>query len=71
MTLREFERKAIKAARTRLEIPNGWWGEWSDITNGVVRVKRNGLVWTIVRRGKVISRHDSRTFAIAKARRIK
>jgi len=58
----------IRIAERNLGVPPGWWGTWHDVhgSDGL-RVKYNGLGWTLSRNGTLISRHDSRAFAIKKA----
>lgn len=68
MTRAQFIVKATREAERNLRIPPGWWGTWNDVTNGAARVKFSGSCWTVSIRGKRISRHDSRAFAISKAR---
>jgi hypothetical protein len=72
MTRKAFEAKAIHAMEQRLFIPTGWWGVWTDVQgpNGVRVAYSAGGGWRIVVRGKVVSRHDARTYAIMKARKL-
>jgi hypothetical protein len=71
VTRREFVDKAKFAAERRLGIPTGWWGTWTDVTNGVVRVTFTRRWWRVSCAGRTVSRHDSRSFAIAKARKVR
>lgn len=72
MTRKQFIDKATREYERRLGIPAGWWGRYGDITDGVRRVHITAsMTWTLSLRGRVISRHDSRTGAINKARRTK
>lgn len=70
MTLSEFTKRALRAEQQRLRIPPGWWGTYQDVTNGTVRVRFTGSCWRISCAGMTISRHDSRDFAISKARKL-
>lgn len=72
MTRSQFTARAIRNAERDLGVPPGWWGTWRDVTDGAVRVSvyaRSG--WKITLRGKRISTHDSRSFAITKARKLR
>lgn len=79
MTYPEFVAKTIRAAERELQVPVGWWGTWRDVTNGKerVRLSRNAWILSTTRgqgtrsRAVVVSRHDSRAFAIAKARKVR
>lgn len=74
MTRAEFTVFAIKAAERALQVPPGWWGTWRDVTNGIERVRLSRDAWVLSTtrgqgtrsRARVISRHDSRAFAISK-----
>lgn len=72
MTRKEFEAKAIREAEKALGVPAGWWGTWRDVRGPRgVRVRYSGrFTWTLSQRGKRISKHDSRSFAITKARKL-
>jgi hypothetical protein len=72
MKIEEFEKRAIRKAQRSLGIPDGWWGTREIVEGpGGVRVSwtRNG-VWIIRVYGKIISKHNSRSFAIAKAKKL-
>lgn len=70
MTLDQFTKLAVRIEQQRLRIPTGWWGTYRDVTNGAARVKFTGSCWRITHHGKLVSRHDSRDFAISKARKL-
>lgn len=72
MTRQQFIDKATRAAERKLLIPFGWWGTWQDVHGPAgqrVRFSRSYWVVSSAHRG-VISRHDSRAGAIAKAKRL-
>lgn len=71
MTREQFIERAIKAEERRLGIPPGWWGERIDVRGPQGQRVRlaNGYVWVFSFYGGEVSRHDSRAFAIAKARK--
>jgi len=68
----QFEQKTIRDAEIYLGVPVGWWGTYGDVTNGPVRVYRNSTntCWIVSVRGREVSRHDSREYAIKKARKL-
>lgn len=73
MTRQEFIERATRAKEKRLGIPPGWWGTWGDVRGPQgqrVTLSRRSRVWIYRHGGREISRHDSRSFAIAKARRV-
>lgn len=88
MTRKEFEAKAVRDAERKLGVPPGWWGTYTGVTNGCVRVmfSSHSRAWVVSRldfdddklvrgvRGgavwRVVSKHDSRSFAISKARKL-
>lgn len=70
MTRAQFEAKAVRDMERAIRVPPGWWGTWNDVTNGTVRVRFSGTCWTISVRGKRVSRHDSRSSAVSKARKL-
>lgn len=70
MTRAQFMARAIHDAEKRLQIPAGWWGTWKDVTNGKVRVNFTGSCWRLRHNGKLISKHDSRSFAISKGEKL-
>lgn len=73
MTRKQFLEKAARAEERRLKIPAGWWGGYTDIRgpNGErVRFSAHGRYWLITFNGGQVSRHDSRAFAISKARKL-
>lgn len=70
MTRKQFIDKATRGAERSLGVPAGWWGTYQDVTNGVVRVTFTKRWWRISRTGVTVSRHDSRSFAISKARKV-
>lgn len=70
MTRNQFIDKATRAAERSLGVPAGWWGTHQDVTNGTVRVTFTKRWWRVSKMGRTISRHDSRSFAISKARKL-
>lgn len=72
MTRTEFERRAVRDAEQRIGVPAGWWGTARKIygPNGVTVFSNPGCTWTVRRYGALVSRHDSRSYAIQKARRL-
>jgi hypothetical protein len=72
MTRAEFIARATRAAEQEMGVPAGWWGMYRDVRgpNGT-RVHWSSNAWTIRDSdGKMVSRHDSRQFAIRKAVRL-
>ena len=73
MTRQQFEQRAILLAERTLGIPPGWWGTYRDVHGPAgERARAVGYGspdWVVSWRGTVMSRHDSRAGAIAKARR--
>ena len=72
MTRHEFEKHAIRIAERNLGVPPGWWGNYADVHGPAgerVYKVRGSSGWAVSLRSKVISRHDSRSYAIAKARK--
>lgn len=72
MTRKQFEKAAIRAAERALKVPAGWWGTWQHVCgpNGAeVRFARGGH-WVLRHKGKIVSKHDSRAFAIVKGRKL-
>lgn len=71
MTRRQFIERAVRDAERFLGIPAGWWGKYHDVTNGGVRVHfTSHRFWRVSIRGRKVSDHDSRAFAIRKAARL-
>ena len=71
MTRAQFEERAIREAEKRLGIPVGWWGTYSNVFGPAgERVYFYAPGWTVKFRGQMVSRHDSRAYAIAKARKL-
>ena len=69
MTRAWFEKRAIRKAEQRLGVARGWWGTYADVHGPAgERVRRSGWVWIVSQDGVVVSRHESRRYAIAKAR---
>jgi len=70
-----FIKRAIKEARSRIRVPEGWFGDWRHVyaVNGVhvveVHFAEQGY-WRLVFDGKKVSVHDSRSFAIAKGSKL-
>ena len=71
MTRGQFEERAIRQAEKRLGIPAGWWGTYSDVWGPAgEHVYLNRFIWAVSLHGRLVSRHDSRAYAIAKARKV-
>ena len=72
MTRQQFIDKATRVAERDLGIPAGWWGTWRDVYGpGGIRVSFMASGgWHLTQRGKSVSKHDSRAFAITKARKL-
>ena len=74
MTRAQFEERAIRQAEKRLGIPAGWWGEyshvWGPAGEHVYYQVRNRFIWAVSVDGRLVSRHESRAYAIAKARKL-
>ena len=72
MTRKQFVARAVKEAERRLGVPPGWWGTYDDVRGpGGVRVRlinRRSGRWTVRVGKRLVSKHDSRAFAIKKAR---
>ena len=74
MTRKKFIDSAVREAERKLGVPAGWWGTYRDVRGpGGRRVyfgSANGCRgWIVSINGKPITAHDSRSGAIAKARR--
>jgi hypothetical protein len=67
MTRRQFEAKAVKTEQRRLGIPAGWWGRWTDVTNGYMRVYFRGGCWRVAGCGIAVTKHNLRAIAIKRA----
>jgi hypothetical protein len=70
MTREEFCVKAIRDAEKGLYLPPGWWGKYVDVHGPHGLRVRFSSCWVLSRDGKVVSKHDSRAVAIAKARKL-
>ena len=72
MTRKDFEKKAILDAERRLGVPPGWWGTWKKVhgPKGIVVRAMAGLGWSLRQNGALVSKHDSRAFAISKGKRL-
>lgn len=71
MTRPEFIAKAIHSAEKSLGIPAGWWGTWRHVQGPRGQeVRCTGQCWIVRYRGAVVSRHDVRSGAIGKARKL-
>lgn len=76
MTRQQFIDRATRDAERALHVPPGWWGTYRDVRGpDDQRVHFSGGAWTVARASVSksgswlrISRHDSRTFALRKAR---
>ena len=69
MTKEQFVGKAVKNEERRLKLPRGWWGTWRDIYGPEgERVRFSGGGWHVSVDGLRVSSHDSRPYAISKAR---
>ena len=71
MTRKQFVEQAVREHERRNSLPEGWWGSWRSIygPNGQA-VRFSGHAWIVRLRGVLVSRHDSRDWAIAKARKL-
>ena len=67
----KFVADAKIAATQKLGIPRDWWGVWKDVhgPNGA-RVFFSSGGWTVSLHGNRVSRSDSRSYAIEKARKL-
>lgn len=65
----EFEKKAIREAEKKLSLPPGWWGTWRRAfgPNGWEVKHIYGGGWSVRKNGVVVSKHDSRQYALKKA----
>jgi len=73
MTRDQFVAKAARAAEKTLGLPDGWWGTWREVRGPFgqrVSWSTSRRCWNVWKRGMLISRHDSRDFAISKARKL-
>lgn len=74
MTRKQFVARAVKEAERRMGVPPGWWGTYDDVRGPCgVRVKlidRRSGGWSVRVGKRLVSKHDSRAFAIKKARRL-
>lgn len=78
MTKEDFDAKALRAAERAIGVPPGWWGTWRDVRGPLgQRVYFSSGAWVVARSsisfpGRWLrrSRHDSRSFAIGKARKL-
>lgn len=72
VTRAQWVAKVVRYAESQLGVPHGagWRGTWRDVTNGKARVRLSGSEWVVSVAGKQRSRHDSRTSAIRKARKL-
>lgn len=72
MTRKEFEKKAIREAEKTLGVPEGWWGNWRHVQGpkGVEVKFLAGGGWALKQKGKIVSKHDSRSFAIGKGKKL-
>jgi hypothetical protein len=71
VTRSEFIARAVRAAERAIEVPQGFFGVWRDVTNGVVRVRfTRSDEWEVSRAGMRISLHSLREGAIRKASKL-
>lgn len=72
MTYEQFVARAVREAELKIRAPAGWWGNWRDIASadGRVRVLFSASEWRIRLDDKLVSKHDSRDFAIRKAAKL-
>lgn len=74
MTRKEWEVRTLRAEEKALGIPVGWWGTYDDVRSpSGVRVRCSAAFgpWTVRdRKGAIVSKHDSRTAALKKARAV-
>lgn len=69
---KEFEKKAIREAEKALGVPEGWWGDYRHVRGpkGVEVRFLAGGGWSLRQNGKLVSKHDSRPFAINKGKKL-
>lgn len=70
-TRQAFIDAAVRSAERLLQVPPGWWGTWSVVTDGVVRVwysrsRKRWVITTVASKVEIGSRY-SRNRAIAAA----
>lgn len=67
----KFVAKTVREAERKLQVPAGWWGTWRRVRgpNGA-EVVFTGKCWVLRHKGALVSKHDSRSFAIAKGRKL-
>lgn len=76
MSQLKFIEKAVRHMEKAYRIPRGWWGTYTEATNGIARVVFSRRAWFVYRsksdglRWTLISKHDSREHAFRKARTI-
>jgi len=73
MKREEFVKKAVRAAERKLKIPSGWWGTFADVhgPRGIhVKFSASRTCWVIYQHGDRVSLHDSRDWAILKAKKL-
>jgi len=69
VTRKQFEQRAVREAERGIGVPADWWGTWKDVRgpNGE-RVRFSGRCWTVSLDGQRISQHDSRAYAMRRAK---
>jgi len=68
---RYFVEAAVRPAEEALGVPPGWWGSYRDVAGpDGQRVRLSRGTWIVRFRGKLVSRHDSRSYAIKAARKL-
>jgi hypothetical protein len=73
MTRKQFIAQAIREHERRCSLPPGWWGSWREFAGPAgqtVRFSGRSGPWIVRLNGKKISRHDCRSGALAKARKL-
>jgi len=73
MTRKEFEAKAIRREEQRLGMPPGWWGTYTKLFGPgrvIVAKSMGSWVWVVRVGSLIVSKHDSREYAIRVARKL-
>lgn len=69
MTREHFVARAVRDEERRLDLPVGWWGTYREIYGpDGIRVRFSGQAWVVRSGDLIVSRHDSRHYAITKAK---
>lgn len=71
MTREQFVARATRVAERALHLPPGWWGTYRDIHGPLgQRVLWSSGAWTVSSCGDRVGRYGTRTYALAKARKL-